>query len=129
MTAQREWSAPAVPDSVARLRQAVARFGESVGVRERALDDLCLAVSEALTNAVVHAYRGGDPGPVLVRAAADDDHVAIEVEDHGMGVVPRADSPGLGLGLPLIVSVCQESSVAARAGGGTVVRMTFARSG
>jgi hypothetical protein len=39
---------------------------------------------------------------------------------------PRADSPGAGLGLPLIAKVAESFSVSAPPGGGTEVSMTFA---
>ena len=63
-----------------------------------------LAVSEAVTNAVVHAYVGAEqPGEVRVdapRRATTD--VLVTVSDDGCGMVPRLDSPGLGVGLPFI---------------------------
>jgi serine/threonine-protein kinase RsbW/stage II sporulation protein AB (anti-sigma F factor) len=49
----------------------------------------------------------------------------VVVEDEGGGTVPRGDSPGIGVGLPLIATLAAESSITGRAGGGTVVRMTF----
>ena len=63
-----------------------------------------LAVSEAVTNAVVHAFRGAqEPGTVtvsvIVRAT---EWIEVLVTDDGSGMAARNDSPGIGLGLPLI---------------------------
>ena len=41
-------------------------------------------------------------------------------------MLPRTDSPGLGLGLPLIAQMTQSLEVHDRAGGGTEIRMSFA---
>jgi serine/threonine-protein kinase RsbW len=60
-------------------------------------------VSEAVSNAVVHAFRDRtEPGTVSVSVTVDDGHIEIVVRDDGSGMAPRGDSPGLGLGLPLI---------------------------
>ena len=45
--------------------------------------------------------------------------------DAGAGMAPRHDSPGLGLGLPLVGRVASSVDISARAGGGTLVRMSF----
>lgn len=125
MTVEREWRARAVADEVGRLRNAVSAAAEAAGVHGMLLHDLRLAVSEALTNAVVHAYRGVAVGEVVVRLRAAAREVEVLVEDDGVGLSPRADSPGVGLGLPLITSVTSASSVSLRPDGGTQVSMTF----
>jgi serine/threonine-protein kinase RsbW/stage II sporulation protein AB (anti-sigma F factor) len=97
------WTAPASADSVAELRQAVADFACEHGVPEPCLDDIRLAVSEAVSNAVVHAFRGGAEGTVIASVTVGaPDWVEVRVSDDGSGMAPRDDSPGLGLGLPLI---------------------------
>ena len=48
------------------------------------------------------------------------------VVDEGRGILPRADSPGLGLGLPLIAQMTESLEVHDRRGGGTEIRMAFA---
>jgi signal transduction histidine kinase len=66
-----------------------------------------LAISEVLTNAVLHAFRTQDlPGTVTVTIDVTSDQlVEAVVRDDGMGMSSRGDSPGLGLGLALIASV------------------------
>jgi serine/threonine-protein kinase RsbW len=96
-------------------------------VEDRAiLSDLALAVTEATTNAVLHAYRDRDtPSIVAIEASRRDDHVRITVRDEGTGLVPRVDSPGLGLGLGLIAQVADATDVRAPESGGTEVMMRF----
>ncbi len=118
---------PAVASSVAEARSAVSTFAESAGATADALAAVSLAVSEAVTNAVLHAYLDHDrPGPVEVRARREDATVVVEVADEGRGMLPRTDSPGLGLGLPLIAQMTQSLEVHDRDGGGTEIRMAFA---
>jgi serine/threonine-protein kinase RsbW/stage II sporulation protein AB (anti-sigma F factor) len=120
------WTAPAAPASVGRLRTAVVQLAAEAGFPREALGDVRLAVSEALTNAVVHGYREGATGELSVRVQiARAGGLEVVVEDTGIGLAPRLDSPGLGIGLSLIAALTADSSVTARAGGGTVVRMTF----
>jgi len=60
-------------------------------------------VSEAVTNAVVHAFRGRAEGTVIASVTISGAQwVEVLVSDDGSGMAPRDDSPGLGLGLPLI---------------------------
>ena len=97
------WTAPASADSVSQLRQAVVDFAYEHGVPEPCLSDIRLAVSEAVSNAVVHAFRGRADGTVIASVTTGDSAwVEVLVTDDGTGMAPRDDSPGLGLGLPLI---------------------------
>jgi serine/threonine-protein kinase RsbW/stage II sporulation protein AB (anti-sigma F factor) len=128
VSAQARWTAPAAPASIGRLRAAVVQFAADAGFSREVLGDVRLAVSEALTNAVVHGYRDDAKGELSVCARlARADRLEVVVEDDGIGLQPRLDSPGLGIGLPTIATLAAESTVTTRAGGGTVVRMTFAR--
>ena len=121
----RAW--PAVAASVAEARNAVSAFAASSGATADALAAVSLAVSEAVTNAVLHAYLDRDqPGPVEVRARREAETVVVEVADEGRGMLPRTDSPGLGLGLPLIAQMTESLEVHDRDGGGTEIRMAFA---
>jgi hypothetical protein len=56
-----------------------------------------LVISEAVTNVVLHAYRGGEPGAVRVKAWVEADLVTLVVGDDGIGMSPNPDSPGLGM--------------------------------
>src|SRR5687768_8571469 len=94
------WSAPASAKSVAQLRQAVADFADEHGVTEPCLSDIRLAVSEAVSNAVIHAFRGREHGTVIASVTTSDgEWIEVRVTDDGSGMAPRDDSPGMGLGL------------------------------
>lgn len=117
---------PAQPDSLAVVRQAVTGVAEVLGIGDDRLDDLKVAVTEACTNVVLHAYDD-DRGTMEVRAGREDDALVVTVLDDGSGIVPRAErtSPGLGLGLQMIAALADDVSIAANDGGGTAVRMAF----
>jgi serine/threonine-protein kinase RsbW len=104
------WTFPADEWSVAQFRQSVSDFAHANGVPESLVCDVRLAVSEAVTNAVVHAFRGpGDDGTIIVAVTVrEDEWIDVTVTDNGSGMAPRDDSPGLGLGLPLIGHVADQ---------------------
>ncbi len=112
------------PEAVARARAALGRFAADAGAGEAQIEDVRLAVSEAVTNAVLHGYRG-DPGRVHVTAAITSGELWILISDDGCGMQPRADRPGLGLGLGLISQICDHFSVGPRSTGGTELRIRF----
>jgi anti-sigma regulatory factor (Ser/Thr protein kinase) len=115
----------AQPACVGNLRAAVVEFAERLGFVDTG--PIALAVSEALTNAVVHAYRDEEPGDIRVVACDEPDRLVVVVRDYGSGMLPRTDSPGLGLGLPLISTMTDALQVEAAEGSGTLLRMHFAK--
>jgi len=84
-----------------------------------------LAVSEAVTNVVLHSYRNTRAGEFTVAVEWENDFLQVTVRDHGSGMQPRMDSPGAGLGLPLIATLSDSFSVTEPADGGTELCMTF----
>jgi serine/threonine-protein kinase RsbW len=93
---------PAIPDSIAVIRQTVSGICEALGADSRTIGDIKLAATEACTNVVLHAYAGQEPG-------------TIELDAHV-----------LGLGLPLIAALTTSLTIVEAEGGGTEVSMTFA---
>ncbi len=89
---------------------------------------VALAVSETVTNAVVHAYDGQEPGQVRLSCRADGDRFVVEVVDDGAGIWLRQDSPGIGHGLSVVGAVAHALSIAPGPDGrGTAVTMAFGR--
>jgi serine/threonine-protein kinase RsbW len=115
---------PATPGSVTEARSRLVDFAAAAGATPTQVDAVRLAVSEAMTNAVLHAYRG-EPGSIYVNAAIVAGELWILISDDGCGLQPRADRPGLGLGLGLISQVSDDFAIVSRASGGTEVRMRF----
>lgn len=116
---------PAVPENVSVVRHVFAGVGDVLGMDSSSLGRLRLALSEACTNVVVHAYEAGNQGTLEVDAFVDDRLLNVVVRDHGAGVRPRPDSPGLGMGLPLIAAVTDEVEIVGNERLGNEVRMTF----
>lgn len=114
----------AVPATVARARADVARFAAARGASPAQVDNVRLAVSEAVTNAIRHGYRWAC-GPVQVSAAVAAGELWILIGDEGCGMRPHAEHPGLGLGLGLIAQVSDHMTIVPRAAGGTELRMRF----
>jgi serine/threonine-protein kinase RsbW/stage II sporulation protein AB (anti-sigma F factor) len=114
-----------VPASVSSARHAVLDHLSAAATSDPPLSDIGLAVSEAVTNAILHAYRDQDPGRVRVRVHVEVDEIQLMVEDDGGGMAPRPDSPGLGLGLPLIAQMSQRFEIRDQEGGGTRLCMWF----
>lgn len=119
-----ELTLPARAENVAVVRHAMGGIGDVLNVDDQILSDIKLAVTEACTNVVVHAYPDGE-GSMGLRASLSPEQVAIVIHDRGRGIVPRADSPGLGLGLPLIATLAESLELGTGADEETEVRMTF----
>jgi anti-sigma regulatory factor (Ser/Thr protein kinase) len=124
ITPDLELTVPARAENVAVVRHAMGGLGDGARVSDQVLADIKLAVTEACTNVVVHAYPSGE-GPLGVRASVVGDLVTVVVADRGRGITPRPDSPGLGLGLPLIATLADSLELGTSEGGETEVRMTF----
>jgi anti-sigma regulatory factor (Ser/Thr protein kinase) len=122
--APREWRFPAKPECVPVMRHRVAQVVAGLGVDEEAV---ALTVTEAVANAVRHAYPGGG-GEVRLAVSVDDQEVVLLVTDEGIGVrgftASRSADAGLGLGLIRALSsrVRIEPS-----SDGTLVEMAFRR--
>src|SRR6266508_5788710 len=119
-----EITLPARAENVAVVRHAVGGLGEVLDVDDQTLSDIKLAVTEACTNVVVHAYPESE-GPMGLRASIDDRRLYLVVTDRGRGILPRPDSPGLGLGLPLIATLAESLELGTGRAEETEVRMTF----
>jgi serine/threonine-protein kinase RsbW/stage II sporulation protein AB (anti-sigma F factor) len=116
---------PAVDSTVAHARHSVARFAAAAGGLEgERLDAVRLAVSEAVTNAVIHAYPDRD-GEVQVSAAVTSRKLQVLVIDSGRGLQAPAENPGLGFGLKLMAEASDDFDAVERAEGGTEVRLVF----
>jgi serine/threonine-protein kinase RsbW/stage II sporulation protein AB (anti-sigma F factor) len=115
---------PARAEHVPPTRHDVVAFAQRRGIDDAAM--VGLAVSEAISNAIVHAYRDGRVGDVEVTVHDADDHLLVTVRDYGIGLSPRVDSPGMGVGLPLIGTLADDVQLE-RLDDGTAITMTFAK--
>jgi anti-sigma regulatory factor (Ser/Thr protein kinase) len=112
-----------VSQSVRTARHAIAEFSAGLTVDH---DGIAIAVSEAVANAVVHAYPDRPGGHVRVHASQEPGALLIIVSDDGQGMATRSDRGGLGVGLTLIARLCNSLQIDVH-GAGTRVTMRFAR--
>jgi len=105
---------------------AIAQFVSDAGIGDPVLTSAKLAVSEAVTNAVMHAYVDApQPGAVRIDATFEGDSLLVVVCDDGSGMMPRLNSPGLGVGLPRIADTADPLDIGNSPRGGTLLRMSF----
>jgi serine/threonine-protein kinase RsbW/stage II sporulation protein AB (anti-sigma F factor) len=118
---------PAVPGAASDARRAVHAIAAGQVENSYAV---ALAVSEAVANVVVHAYRnrgqGAVPGDVHVTVSVEPHELLVVVADRGVGMTARPDSPGAGLGLPIIATLADRFEVQ-QLNGGTRVLLGFRR--
>ena len=124
---QLELTVPSTAENIPLVRHAVAGFLDGHEMSDELASDVLLAVTEACTNVVQHAYRGSPPsgGEIEVSAEYVSSELTIAVRDRGLGFAPRVDSPGLGLGLPVIAALTRNVEIRPLPPSGTEVVMTF----
>jgi serine/threonine-protein kinase RsbW len=116
---------PARPASVPDARNAAAGCVRRLGFEESVARAVAMAVTEACSNVVLHAYREHDePGSLTLLIETDGD-LCVTVSDEGLGMVPRVDSPGIGMGLPLISRLSDHLELRSGRRGGSEVSMRF----
>jgi anti-sigma regulatory factor (Ser/Thr protein kinase) len=74
---------PSSPETLGTLRARLRAWLSRAGVDEEAAGEIVLAASEAVTNAIEHAYHGRGPGVVGVAAQREDDRLTLEITDRG----------------------------------------------
>lgn len=94
---------PARAEYLSMLRLLVAAIASDSGFTEESIADIKVALSEASTNVVRHAYPDGiepDRKVIEINCYGDVSQLMIEVTDHGSGIpLPPPASEGLGLGI------------------------------
>ena len=118
---------PARSENVAVVRHVLGAFAEALQLPDPVIEDMRLAVTEACTNVVRHAYAGSEPGPIDVLIRPADDALEIVVSDQGRGMGPSPDTGGPGLGLPLIAALAHTLEIQHGARAGSRLAMSFLR--
>ncbi|RDV83455.1 anti-sigma F factor [Ammonifex thiophilus] len=120
------------PENVGLARVTVSAFAAQLDPTVEELEEVKGAVSEAVSNAIVHGYQGRPDGVVVVEGFLDGDLLEVHVEDRGKGIedVARAlepeyttDPQRLGLGFNFMRFWMDEVEVESRPGEGTRVVM------
>lgn len=119
---------PATVLAVPQARHTALAALKGAGFTDQPLlDDVALAVSEAVGNVARHAYPD-EPGELELAVGTDEQGVVVIVSDEGIGTTEPSDTPGLGLGLPLIKAKTRSWELES-GGSGTRVTMRFAPAG
>ncbi len=112
---------PARPEYITLSRLALSGLARVRPFPEDTLADLKLALTEACSNSVRHAYGGGD-GHVQITFELRDDRLVVEVEDDGAGFVhggtgrelEREELEEGGLGIAIIKAIADEFELSVR---------------
>jgi serine/threonine-protein kinase RsbW len=122
---------PARAEYIALGRLALSGVLRSYAIGLETAADLKLALTEACSNSIRHAYRGGHEGVVEIRYELAADRLAVEVSDEGGGFDPAlldADERDLdegGLGIAIIRALTDELAIGPSAkGAGSRLRFT-----
>lgn len=118
-------------ESLARI--VVAAFVSSVDPTMEEIADIKTAISEAVTNCVVHAYQNGE-GKIKILGRLKGNHIHLEVTDYGVGIedIEKAMEPlyttgaGMersGMGFAFMEAFMDEVDVISEVGKGTTVIM------
>ncbi len=118
------------PENLALTRLALAGVAANTGAPREVVSDLKLAVTEACTNVIQHAYgRSHGTGSIVVRYTGEPGTIAIEIEDTGSGFEPGSspagggrNGSGNGMGLMIIRVLTDELEIAST-GAGTRLRL------
>ena len=129
---------PAISVNEAVARSVISVFSAELNPKASELGDLRCAVSEAVTNCIVHAYKGlpsGEVGYIYISARLSDNReISVEISDNGCGIenVEEARRPSFttgepcercGMGFLVMESFTDSLSVKSRVGRGTTVLM------
>jgi serine/threonine-protein kinase RsbW len=121
---------PARAEYVALCRLALTGLARTRSLAPDLVADLKLALTEACSNSVRHAYEEGRGGVVEVRYELAEDRMTIEVLDEGAGFDPQAlesadaELDEGGLGIAIIRAVTDELDIGQRVDGGSRLRFT-----
>jgi serine/threonine-protein kinase RsbW len=113
---------PTTTSSIKQLRSLAVAFAlEDCQPDDQLLGDLALAVSEAATNVVKHAYHNHpEPGPIELDAYQTDSHLILRIADHGASS-EQPLQPGIGLRILSQITTTRISNHP----DGTTVTMSF----
>jgi serine/threonine-protein kinase RsbW len=114
---------PARAEYITLCRLALTGIGRLRELSDELLADLKLALTEATSNSVRHAYGDKDPGIVEISYELFPDRLVIEVTDEGEGFDPAAAAASAdelsegGLGIAIIRAIADEVEIGAQPGG------------
>jgi anti-sigma B factor antagonist len=131
-----ECELPSRLESLSTIHPVIEKWTAAAGLDRVRSHRAAVAISEAITNAIIHAHEFCDDRTVLVRLWTDADRLCAEIGDRGPWPwrVPPPQEPVTleqtgGRGLALIRVMTDEFTIEPRPGGGTLIRMLFLDAG
>ena len=123
---------PALSENEAFARQVICAFAARLDPTIEELSDLRVIVSEAVTNCVVHAYKGSEGNIQITVRITEKGVLKVKIRDHGCGIadIERCMQPLYttdpdgergGMGLPIMQSLSKKFAVTSKPGKGTLV--------
>ena len=116
---------PAEPAQVARVR-AWLRHYLHLRLEQPKMNDVQLAISEIVTNCILHGYRDGAEGVIDISAELGAECLRISVRDYGQGLAPNPTKSGAGLGIKLVGVLADAMTSRRPRDGGHEVVLQFA---
>ena len=104
----------------------LSAFAQAHRLPRETVEDMRLAVTEACTNVVRHAYED-EPGPIEVVIHPDEEKLEVVISDRGRGLDGSVDGSGPGLGLPLIAALADSVELQDLPTRGSRLAMSFRR--
>jgi anti-sigma regulatory factor (Ser/Thr protein kinase) len=123
MTRRLDLSLPAIPESIRKARDEVARIALS-RAKGPIVDDVRLCTSEAVTNVVRHAYTARN-GRIHISVDLEADELTVSVRDEGDGLTEFRREGELGYGLRIIDALTSRFTISSAPDSGTEVVMVF----
>jgi serine/threonine-protein kinase RsbW len=117
---------PARPENVGVVRHVLGAVAEVLDLPAEVIEDIRLAVTEACTNVVRHAYADED-GTIDVMVHPTGRELEVVVADDGRGIGISPDTAGPGLGLPLIAALADSLEIERSGSNGSRLSMSFLR--
>jgi len=124
---------PAISQNESFARSVVAAFFSQLNPTMEQIEDLKTAVSEAVTNCIVHGYEGEQKGNIEICCTIEDSQLVVEIDDNGKGIddVKQAMQPFFttntsgersGMGFTVMQAFCDNVQVTSN--NGTKVKLT-----
>lgn len=125
----------AIGENEAFCRNVVASFSVGLNPSIEEINDLKTAVSEAVTNCVVHAYEDGGIIDIHCEIDSDTSTLTVSIKDYGRGIddvslareplyTTKGDEERSGMGFTIMENFMNELIVTSTVGEGTTIVMT-----
>lgn len=130
---QIQFKSSSVNEAFARV--AVAAFFSQLDPTVDELYDVKMAISEAVTNSIVHGYNGDEGCTITIKCSYEARQITAEIIDEGRGIedieeamqplhTTAADDERAGLGFTVMQSMMDQVNVSSKVGQGTTVKLT-----